>query len=276
MLPIRRFSALAFFACGAALLVGQSPPAPTVDRVGFPANYQTALKVLYVYDRPDNKSVRTVYANDPVFTVGTSTQNNYPYGSYILMETWRALQDAQSVPVLDANGRFQKDPTATPTLFAMRKGQGFGVDYGPNRNGEWEYAAYHQDGTYQTTPQNSFSCAICHLQATQWRDWVFRAGLHFDGASGTGAGAVPGAVISSYQFVPGTMHVKAGSAITFYNQDVVAHQIVDDDAKGWQGPVIRAGSNIALEFPKTNFQWQWTFHCNIHPNMKGTVIVDPQ
>jgi len=260
----------------AVLLIGQNPPAPMVDRVGFPTNYQTTLKVLYVYDRPDNKSVRTIYANDPVFNVTTSTQNNYPYRSYIVMETWRSLQDAQGVPILDANGRFQKDPTATPTLFVMRKEMGFGVDYGPNRNGEWEYVAYHPDGTYQTTPQNSFSCAQCHLQATQWKDWVFRAGLHFDGADGSGAGAVPGGVISSYRFVPGTMHVKSGSTITFYNQDVIAHQIVDDDPMGWQGPVIKAGSNVALEFGAVPFQWQWTFHCAIHPSMKGAIVVDPQ
>jgi len=133
----------------AVLLVGQttSPPAPSVDRVGFPANYDTTMQVLYVYDRPDNKSVRTIYANAPVFTVTSATQNNFPYGSIIVMQTWRALQDAQGVPILDASGRFQKDPSATPTVFVMRKEKGFGVDYGPNRNGEWEYVAYHPDGT---------------------------------------------------------------------------------------------------------------------------------
>ena len=57
-------------------------------------------------------------------------------------------------------------------------------DDGQNRNEEWEYVAYHPDGTYQTTPQNSFSCAICHLQATQAKDWVFRYGLHLGPASG--------------------------------------------------------------------------------------------
>src|SRR5438105_6952176 len=108
------------------LLTGQNPPAPTVDHVGFPANYQTTMKVLYVYDRPDNKSVRTIYANDPVFTVDTSTQNNFPYGSILVMETWRALQDAQGNPILDGDGRFQKDPAATPTVFVMRKEKGFG------------------------------------------------------------------------------------------------------------------------------------------------------
>jgi plastocyanin len=277
MLAIRRLSLVIPTATAlAALLLGQNPPAPTVDRVGFPANYQTTMKILYVYDRPDNKSVRTIYANDPVFHVDTSTQNNYPYGSIIVMETWRALQDAQGAPIFDAQGRFQKDPAATPTLFVMRKEKGFGVDYGPNRNGEWEYVAYHPDGTYQTSPQNSFSCAQCHLQATQWKDWVFRAGLYFDGASGSGAGAVPAAAITSYQFVPGSLHAKAGSTIIFYNEDVIAHQIVDDDPGGWKGPVIKAGGNVALRFPTVPFQWQWNFHCAIHPSMKGTIIVDPQ
>ena len=47
-----------------AVLIGraQNPPAPAVDRVGFPANYQTTMSVLYVFDRPDNKQVRTIYA----------------------------------------------------------------------------------------------------------------------------------------------------------------------------------------------------------------------
>src|SRR6516162_1679098 len=254
----------------AVLLIGQNPPAPMVDRVGFPTNYQTTLKVLYVYDRPDNKSVRTIYANDPVFNVTTSTQNNYPYRSYIVMETWRSLQDSQGVPILDANGRFQKDPTATPTLFVMRKETGFGVDYGPNRNGEWEYVAYHPDGTYQTTPQNSFSCAQCHLQATQWKDWVFRAALHFDNANG----AVPTGIIKDYTFVTGGLHVKAGSTITFYNDDVVAHTIADNDPTGFVSSPIPAGSSIQLQFPNVPFEWD--YHCTIHPAMKGKIIIDPQ
>jgi plastocyanin len=257
------------------LLTGQNPPAPTTDRVGFPTDYTKNMKVLYVYDRPDNKSVRTIYASDPVFTVTTSNQNDYPYGSILVMETWRSLQDSQGVPILDANGRFQKDPAATPTLFVMRKEKGFGEAYGPNRNGEWEYVAYHPDGTYQTTPQNSFSCAVCHLQATQWKDWVFRGGLHFDNASG----APPTGTIRDYTFVPGVMHVKPNSTVTIYNDDVLAHHIADDDPNGFSMPSdIKAGSSATLKFgtPPPGQSFTWTFHCAIHPSMKGTIIVDPQ
>ncbi len=256
----------------AAVVAGTAanPPAPTVDRVGFPKDYASTMKVLYRYDRPDNKSVRTIFASDPVFTVTTSTQNDYPYGSILVMETWRSLQDANGVPIQDANGRFQKDPAATPTVVVMRKEKGFGEAYGPNRNGEWEYVAYHPDGTYQTPPENSFSCAICHLQATQWKDWVFRAGLHFDSASGS----VPGAVMKDYTFLPGTMHVKGGNTITFYNTDVIAHRITDDDPTGFTTQDIPAGSSATLKFP--NVAFTWTYHCSIHPSMKGSIVVDPQ
>ena len=272
MKRFRRLMVLGFLVL-LAILQSQNPPAPTVDRVGFPKDYATAMRVLYVYDRPDNKQVRTIYANEPVFSVTTANQNEYPYGSILVMETWASLKDAQTNPILDANGRYQKDPNANPTLFVMRKEKGFGAEYGPNRNGEWEYVAYRPDGTYQTTPQNSFSCAVCHLQATQWRDWVFRGGLHFDSASG----ANPSGVMRDYQFVPGTLHVKSGGTLTLYNDDVIAHHIADDDPRGFSVATdIKAGSSVMLKFGTVTTPFTWTFHCAIHPTMKGTIVVDPQ
>src|SRR6266849_2682394 len=187
---------LVLFGCAFALMSAARTQAPTVDRIGFPTDYKK-MGVLYVYDRPDNKQVRTIYANSQVFSVDGATQNNYPYGSILVMETWASLKDSAANPILDSHGRFQKDPNATPTLFVMRKEKGFGVDYGVNRNGEWEYVAYRPDGTYQTAPSGSASCAICHLQTDPAKDYVFRAGLHINKASG----AVPTAVFRDYQFV---------------------------------------------------------------------------
>jgi len=248
----------------------QNPPAPTVDRVGFPTNYQN-MGILYVFDRPDAKGIRTAYANDLALGVQNGSQNNYPYGSVIVMENWAALLDAQGNPILDANGRFQKNPAATPTINVMRKEKGFGVDYGPNQGGEWEYVSYMPDGAYATMPQGSYVCAICHLQAGQGKDWVFRASQRRTGASG----AVPGGVIKNYAFVPNTMHVKAGGVVTIYNDDVIRHNIVDDSSGGFVSPNIQAGSSIQLKFGDTPFEWD--FHCSIHPNMvHGKIIVDPK
>jgi hypothetical protein len=257
----------------APLSYSQNPPAPAVDRVGFPTDYVKNMAILYVYDRPDNKQVRTVYANSPVFTVTDGNQDDYPYGSILVMETWRSLQDSAGNPILDARGRFQKDPAATPTLFVMRKEKGFGADYGPNRNGEWEYVAYRPDGTYQTTPSNSFSCAVCHLQADHPKDYVFRNALHIHGASG----AAPTGVFRDYQFVPNLMHAKQNVSIHVYNDDVIAHTIADDAPNGFVSGMIKPGGSIELRFgqaPIPTAPFTWTFHCTVH-NEKGTIIVDP-
>src|SRR5258708_34948703 len=104
-------------------LLGQppsDPPAPTVDRIGFPTGYQN-WQVLYVFDRPDNKSVRTIYGNSIGAESYVNLQFSDFYGSVIVMETQRALQDSNGSPILAQNSRFQKDPAATPTSFIMKK-----------------------------------------------------------------------------------------------------------------------------------------------------------
>lgn len=241
------------------------PPAPTVDRVGFPTGYQN-WAVLYAFDRPDNKQVRTIYANDPGFNVKDGEQSNYPYGSILLMETWACLKDAATACILDDNGRFQKDPAATPTLFVMRKERGFGVDYGPNRTGEWEYVAYRPDGTFQTTPRNSFGCAVCHAEAQKNHDWTYRTTLRTQ----DGTGAVPHIVMSSYQFLPSTVTVKAGSFVTILNQDAPAHTVTDDSPGGGDTGRMRNGKTITVKFTEPG---EFNFHCSIHPSMRGKIIV---
>jgi len=92
-----------------------------------------------------------------------------------VFEDYPAVLDAAGEPQLDENGRFVRGPLRQ--IFVMRKEPGFGEDYKHLRNGEWEYVAYRPDGSYSTPPQNSGSCANCHLQAGQPRDWVFRSNL---------------------------------------------------------------------------------------------------
>lgn len=246
----------------------QTPPAPTTDRVGFPEGYATQFARWFVYDRPDTKQVRTIYANDIADTVTEHTQNNYPYGSVLVMETWTALQDAQGNPVLDANGRYQKNPAATPTIFVMKKDRGLGEAYGPNRTGEWEYVAYRPDGTYQTTPQNSAGCAICHRVANQAVDWVFRSNLHF---VNNGEGPTAEGVIYNYRFIPRELRVRAGSFVTFHNNDEIEHTISDDVAGGGNSGRMRGGKSLTLRFDSPG---EFNFHCDIHPSMRGKIIVE--
>ena len=135
----------------------QQLPAPTVDRVGFPTDYQKTFLKLYTFDNYQNRQIRVVWANSTAASVRPNIVYNFPYGSIILFESYTVQEDANGEPMLDANGRFI--PNQLTTLFVMRKEQGFGVDYGLIRNGEWEYVAYKPDGTYSTPPSGTGSCA---------------------------------------------------------------------------------------------------------------------
>ena len=267
----RIFVLVTLTACSALLLTighSQTLPAPSVDRVGFPKGYDQ-WNLLYVLDRPDTKRILVTYGNDAAMSVRFGQQGNYPYGSIIAQETWRAILDALGEAVLDADGRFQRDPAFPPTVNVMRKEKGFGEEYKQLRNGEWEYGGYRLDGGTQVAPQNTGICANCHLQAGAGKDWIMRASLNFNGASG----AAPAGVIKNYSFVPGVIRAKAGSIITIYNDDVIEHNIVDDGPGGWGSPRLRGGSSVALKFP--NVPFEFNFHCSIHPAMRGKVILEP-
>ena len=247
--------------------MAQTPPAPAIDRVGYPTNYDKLMQVLYVFDRPDSGQVRTIYGNAEAASVNPATMD-YPYGSILVMETWGALRDAQNVIMLDEQGRYRKNPAATPTLFVMRKERGFGEAYGPNRNGEWEYVAYRPDATYQTRPEASAGCAICHLQSGKLNDWTFRVRpLFLQGGSGAGVDAV----IKDYKFVPGELRVKAGSVVTFYNDDLVEHTVTDVTPNMGDSGALRAGKTLSIKFTEKG---EFNFRCTIHAAMRGKIVVE--
>ena|SRR5216117_165228 len=72
----------------------QSLPAPTVDRVGFPAGYQDAFKLLYVFDNYQNRQIRKVYGNDVAASVTPGQVFNFPYGSIVLFESYTVKEDS--------------------------------------------------------------------------------------------------------------------------------------------------------------------------------------
>jgi hypothetical protein len=218
-------------------LLAQAPalPGTSVDRVGMPAGYRDTFKLLYSFDNNQGRQIRAVYANDAALSVDQKQPYNFPYGSIFIFEDYPAVLDSAGEPVVDENGRFVRGDLRT--IFVMRKEKGFGDEYKEIRNGEWEYVSYLPNGTFATTPQNSGSCALCHLRgsslaltndlppANSTYDYVFRAKMYFNG----GNGALPDAVALNYKFVPGVIHVKAGSTVTLYNSDEIVHNFVADD-----------------------------------------------
>jgi plastocyanin len=255
----------------------QSLPAPTVDRVGFPAGYKDTFHLLYTFDNYQNRQIRKVYGNDTAASVSPGQVFNFPYGSIILFESYGVQEDSAAEPVLDTNGRFI--PATLTTVFVMRKEQGFGVDYKELRNGEWEYASYRPDGTTATAPAATGSCALCHLSGgslslsaasrnvgAQW-DYVFRPDLYFS----SGSGAVPKGVMQHYVFVPSTIHAQSGDTVTVYNYDQLIHRIVADDGS-FDAGVMNPGSSFTVKAGAPGAVI--SYHCTIHSRMKGSIIVD--
>jgi len=146
----------------------EDPPAPAVDRVGFPKNYQATFLQLRSSENAKEKTIVIVYCNGPA---AGRQSGSYPYGAVIVMETWSAQQDGAKSALLDAAGHLRKDQVTG--LHVMRKEHGFGEAYRENRTGEWEYAEYRPDGGYITPPAASAKCARCHLKAGAAKDFVF-------------------------------------------------------------------------------------------------------
>ncbi len=257
-------------------------PAPKDDHVGFPKDYKTTFVKLYTFDNFQNRQIRVVWGNPTAASVKPDTVYNFPYGSIILFESYTVQQDASGEPILDAKGRFV--PNQLTTLFVMRKEKGFGQDYGPIRNGEWEYVAYNPDGSYNTPPSGSGTCAACHLSGAnngsvpvsantvnigaQW-DYVFRPDLYF----GKGTGAVPKGTMNHYVFVPTTIHASPGQVVTVYNNDQLLHRIVADD-NSFDTGIIGPGASFTVTAGAAGTTT--SYHCTLHSRMKGKIVVDSQ
>src|SRR5262249_16635074 len=215
--------------------------------------------------RPDNKQVRIIYGNDQAAAL--QPNQPYPYGSILVMETHPAKVDANGQVILDKNGRYQpQDDPSLARYFITRKEKGFGEAYEKNGGGEWEYVALLPNGMYQTPPQQSASCAKCHLDAGPGKDWQYRASLYLNQASG----AVPNSLMQHYSFVPGNITVKPGGTVTWYNDDEVRHRIVMDDTGGFDSGDMLQGYSFSQTFTEPG---EVGYHCSIHPAMKGKVVV---
>jgi len=75
--------------------------------------------------------------------------------------------------------------------------------------------------------------------------------------------------IVNMAFSPVTITVTAGSTITWTNNDNMTHTVTADDSSFDSGN-ITMGSKYSKTFSTAG---TYTYHCTIHPNMKGTIIV---
>src|SRR5215831_6164872 len=68
-------------------------PAPVVDRIGFPTDYQNTFLKLYTFDNFQNRQIRVIWANPIAASVRPSIVYNFPYGSIILFESYSVQEE---------------------------------------------------------------------------------------------------------------------------------------------------------------------------------------
>lgn len=75
--------------------------------------------------------------------------------------------------------------------------------------------------------------------------------------------------IQNFAFSPATLTIKAGDKVSWTNQDSAGHSATADDSSFDTG-VLAQGQSGSITFSKAG---TYTYHCSVHPMMKGTIIV---
>ena len=104
--------------------------------------------------------IMEIWVND--IALRSAGKDEFDSGAIVYGVIYRALQDANDQPIVDANGVWQKDmEQGVRAHTAMEKRAGWGVWYRwPVRNGEWEYANFNAEGV--RSDRDTLSCFECH------------------------------------------------------------------------------------------------------------------
>jgi plastocyanin len=77
--------------------------------------------------------------------------------------------------------------------------------------------------------------------------------------------------IENSKFTPNTLTVSRGTVVTWENKDNIGHQIISDgNYDQLESGVIEKNEDFVFSFDSTGV---FPYHCEIHPEMKGTVTV---
>jgi len=89
--------------------------------------------------------------------------------------------------------------------------------------------------------------------------------------------AAASVIIKDFAFNPPEITVKAGTTVTWVNEDSAPHKVASDphpthtDLPGLVSGVLSTGESYSFTFTKKG---TFGYHCHIHPSMKGTVVVE--
>ena len=85
--------------------------------------------------------------------------------------------------------------------------------------------------------------------------------------TGSGGQAVS---ITNFAYSPPSTTVAVGGTATWTNNDSAAHTVTFDASNLECGGELATGETATAQFTSAG---SFAYHCRIHPNMKGTVVV---
>ena len=96
---------------------------------------------------------------------------------------------------------------------------------------------------------------------------VAAAALSATGAARAGNSEVQ---IDQFAFVPQRVTVKAGTTVTWINEDDAPHTIASSD-KLFKSKALDTGDKFSFTFTTPG---TYAYFCSVHPHMTGTVVVE--
>jgi plastocyanin len=256
--------AAALCGIGAAGVAATTTAGP--EKIKFPADYLKGT-LYQTLDRHDIRQYRELYAS-PGVVEAVRAGKPIPSGAVLTLVQWSVHQDANGVPIKDANGRFLKKDILAHTV--MEKRTGWGTEYPPDiRNGEWEYSVFNAKGEFN--PKANFkACFTCHKPHEKMDFVISLAKLQgkFPGAEAVKKASKSEVNIVNFVFAPARFTGTAGKPITFLNSDDSPHQITVTG--GPKTGVLLRGQSASITIDKAG---GYNYICGLHPSMKGTIEV---
>jgi plastocyanin len=78
--------------------------------------------------------------------------------------------------------------------------------------------------------------------------------------------------IDNFTFGPNVLTVKAGTTVTWVNNDDIPHTILDKNRKVFRSKVLDTEDKFSFTFTQPG---TYDYFCGLHPHMTGQVIVTP-
>ncbi len=76
--------------------------------------------------------------------------------------------------------------------------------------------------------------------------------------------------IKDFKFSPAITTIKAGTKVTWINDDSAPHTVTSDSGNLLASPTLAQGQSFSFIFDNPSTE---AYHCSIHPMMKGSVVV---